>query len=131
MAERAERPPAQLAAAASAASPALTTWRRATRESATRSAIWTWQPGTAPTPRSFDADGQAWLLRVVQTARGRWVDVASDSDGAAALEVRWWRDDQPHARLRIEANGLRWIEPSGRIRYAALDAKAIERLREF
>lgn len=129
-AEALERP-AAVAAAASAASPALTTWRRATNESAARSAIWTWQPGADASPRSFDADGQSWLLRVVQTARGRWVDVAESSDGGAALEVRWWRDDQPHARLRIETQGLRWIEPSGRVRYAALGPAALERLRGF
>lgn len=126
--------PAALSAApgaSAAASPALTLWRRSTAESTARSAIWTWQPGDAPSPRSFDADAQAWLLRLVQSARGRWVDVAEASNGEAATEVRWWRDDQPHARLRIEAEGLRWIEPSGRIRYAPMDPAALARLRGF
>ena len=119
------------AGASAAASPALTLWRRSTAESTARSAIWTWQPGDAPSPRSFDADAQAWLLRLVQSARGRWVDVAEASNGEAATEVRWWRDDQPHARLRIEAEGLRWIEPSGRIRYAPMEPAALARLRGF
>ncbi len=119
------------AAVPAAASPALTLWRRSTAESAARSAIWTWQPGDAPSPRSFDADAQAWLLRLVQAARGRWVDVAEASNGEAATEVRWWRDDQPHARLRIESEGLRWIEPSGRIRYAPMEPAALARLRGF
>ncbi len=119
------------ATAPGAASPALTLWRRAVAESGARAAIWTWQPADAPSPRSFDADGQAWLLRLVQAARGRWTDVAERSDGAAAAEVRWWRDDQTIARLRIEAQGLRWLEPSGRIRYAPMDADALARLREF
>jgi hypothetical protein len=120
-----------VAAAPGAASPALTLWRRAVAESSARAAIWTWQPADAPSPRSFDADGQAWLLRLVQAARGRWTDVAERSDGAAAAEVRWWRDDQTIARLRIEAQGLRWLEPSGRIRFAPMDADALARLREF
>lgn len=119
------------AAPASAASPALTLWRRSSAEMQSRSAIWTWQPGTAPSPRSFDVDAQAWLLRLMQAARGRWVDVAETNDGGAATDVRWWRDDQPVARLRIESAGLRWIEPSGRIRYAPMDPAAIERLRAF
>ncbi len=119
------------ATGASAASPALTAWRRSTAESTARSAIWTWQPGDAASPRSFEADGQAWLLRLVQSARGRWVDVAEAGDGEAATEVRWWRDDQPHARLRIEAEGLRWIEPGGRIRYAPMGPEALARLRGF
>jgi len=117
--------------ASAAASPALTLWRRSTAESTARSAIWTWQPGDAPSPRSFDADAQAWLLRLVQAARGRWIDVAEVSNGQAATEVRWWRDDQPHARLRIESEGLRWIEPGGRIRYAPMEPAALARLRGF
>lgn len=123
-------PPAP-AVAASAASPALTLWRRAGAESAARTAIWTWQTGEASSPRSFDATGQEWLLRMVQAARGRWVDVAQATDHGAAIEARWWRDDQPVARLRIEAQGLRWLEPSGRIRYAPLEPAALERLRAF
>ncbi len=123
--------PSTAPGASAAASPALTLWRRSTAESTARSAIWTWQPGDAPSPRSFDADAQAWLLRLVQSARGRWVDVAVASNGEAATEVRWWRDDQPHARLRIEAEGLRWIEPSGRIRYAPMEPAALARLRGF
>lgn len=123
--------PEPVASAPGAASPALTLWRRAVAESNARTAIWTWQPANAPSPRSFDADGQAWLLRLVQTARGRWTDVAEASDGAAATEVRWWRDDRAIARLRIEAQGLRWLEPSGRIRFAPLEADALARLRGF
>ena len=49
---------------------------------------------------------------------------------ASALEVRWWRDDWPQATLRIEADGLRWIEHDGRIRHAPLDPASLQRLRK-
>ena len=68
---------------------------------------------------------------MVQAARGRWVEVSERGESLDALEVRWWRDGWPHATLRIEAEGLRWIEPSGRIRYAPLDAGTLQRLRSF
>lgn len=115
--------------ARAAASPALTLLRRMRAESAAQSASWTWQPPGATVPRPVDADGEAWLLRLLQAARGRWVDVAVPSDAGSADEVRWWRDGEPHARLRIEAGGLRWIEASGRIRFAPLEPPALERLR--
>jgi hypothetical protein len=112
-----------------AASPALTLLRRIRAESTAQSARWTWQAPGATARRPVDADGQAWLLRLVQAARGRWVDVAVPSDPGPATEVRWWRDGQLYARLRIEAGGLRWLEPSGRIRFAPLDPQALEPLR--
>jgi hypothetical protein len=123
--------PAAESAAPAAASPALTLLRRIRAESAVPSAQWTWQPPGAAAPRPVDADGEAWLLRLVQTARRRWVDVAVPSDAGGATEVRWWRDGEPHARLRIEAGGLRWLETSGRIRFAALEPHALERLRSY
>ena len=128
---KAEPAPAAEGAAPAAASPALTLLRRIRAESAVPSAQWTWQPPGAAAPRPVDADGEAWLLRLVQTARGRWVDVAVPSDAGGATEVRWWRDGEPHARLRIETGGLRWLETSGRIRFAALEPHALERLRSY
>jgi hypothetical protein len=119
------------AAASAAASPALTLLRRARAELAAGSARWVWQAPGAAAPTALDDAALAWLLMVVQTARGQWVE-ASERDGAGdALEVRWWRDGSPQATLRIEADGLRWIEPSGRIRCAPLDAAALRRLRAF
>jgi len=112
-----------------AASPALTLLRRARAEIEAGSARWTWQPPTATSMQPFDDAGQAWLVRVVQAARGRWVDVADRGAALAADEVRWWRDGWPHATLRIEAEGLRWLEPNGRVRYAPLDAAALQALR--
>lgn len=112
-----------------AASPALTLLRRARADADTRSAIWTWQTATATTARSFDAEAQDWLQRLVYDARGRWVDVAERSDGGPATELRWWRNDEAVASLRIEAQGLRWTEPSGRIRYAPMTADELNRLR--
>jgi hypothetical protein len=126
-----EPAPAAEGAAPAAGSPALTLLRRIRADSAAQSAQWTWQPPGATAPRPVDADGEAWLLRLVQTARGRWVEVAVPSDPGGAAEVRWWRDGQPHARLRIEAGGLRWLETSGRIRFAPLEPPALERLRSF
>jgi hypothetical protein len=111
-----------------AASPALTLLRRVSADAERRSAIWTWQPEAGTTARSFDADGLGWLQRLVYAARGRWVDVAERSDGATATEVRWWRNDEPTALLRIEARGLRWIEPSQRVRYAPMSADELARL---
>lgn len=131
---RSVAPPIEAAtggATQAAASPALTLLRRLRAESAAKSAQWTWQPPGVTAPRPVDAAGQAWLLRLVQAARGRWADVAVPSDPGAATEARWWRDGQPHARLRIEAGGLRWLEPSGRIRFAPLDPAALEPLRSF
>lgn len=120
--------PTASAAGAAAASPALTLLRRARADADTRSAIWTWQPGSGATARSFDADAQEWLQRLIYAARGRWVDVAERSDGGTATELRWWRNDEPAAVLRIEAQGLRWTEPSSRIRYAPMTADELARL---
>lgn len=128
---KAEPAPAAEGTAPAAASPALTLLRRIRAESAAQTAQWTWQPPGATQPRPVDAEGEAWLLRLVQTARGRWVDVAVPSDTGSAAEVRWWRDGQPHARLRVEAGGLRWLETSGRIRFAPLEPPALERLLSF
>lgn len=130
-APKAEAATAADGVAQAAASPALTLLRRIRAESTAQAALWTWQPPGATVPRPVDADGQAWLLRLLQAARGRWADVAVPSDPGAATEVRWWRDGQPYARLRIEAGGLRWLEPSGRIRFAPLEAPALEALRSF
>jgi hypothetical protein len=121
--------PNALAEATPAASPALTLLRRVRAEHAARTARWTWQAPQAGTVTAFDEMGEAWLLRVVQSARGRWSDVADAGAGRDALEVRWWRDGWPHATLRIEADGLRWVEANGRIRYAPMDAAALQRLR--
>jgi hypothetical protein len=109
----------------------LTLLRRARAETTAGTARWIWQPPGAPAPMLFDDAAQAWLLRVVQSARGRWVDVADPGGPGAAFEVRWWRDGQPHARLRIETAGLRWIEPSARIRYAPLEPPVLADLRRF
>jgi len=114
-----------------AASPALTLLRRARADLAAGSARWTWAVPGSPVMAPFDDAAQAWLARVVEAARGRWADVGERGESLDALEVRWWRDGQPHATLRIEADGLRWIEPSGRIRYAPLEAGALQRLRSF
>jgi hypothetical protein len=117
--------------AAPAASPALTLLRRARAETATGSARWTWTAPGSTTMAPVDDAAQAWLLGVVQSARGRWADVTDRGDSLDATEVRWWRDGWPHATLRIEAEGLRWLEPSGRIRYAPLEAATLQRLRSF
>ena len=123
--------PAPNAAAepAMAASPALTLLRRVRAERAAGAARWTWQAPQAGTITAFDEMGDAWLQRVVQAARGRWSDVADAGAAGDALEVRWWRDGWPHATLRIEADGLRWVEANGRVRYAPMDAAALRRLR--
>jgi hypothetical protein len=117
--------------AVAAASPALTLLRRVQGELASRIATWLWVApgGVAMVP--FDDAGQAWLSRAAQLTRGRWVDVSERGESPEALEVRWWRDGWPQATLRIEAAGLRWTEPGGRIRYAPLDAAALQRLRTF
>lgn len=122
---------AEIGEAAPAASPALTLLRRARGELATGSAAWTWAAPGSVAMAPFDDAAQAWLLRVVQLARGRWVDVSERGESLNALEVRWWRDGWPRATLRIEDEGVRWIEPSGRIRYAPLDDATLQRLRSF
>ena len=127
----AEARKAELGEAVAAASPALTLLRRAQAELATGSAVWTWGPPGSAMMMPFDAEARTWLSRVVQAARGRWVDVGERGESLVALEVRWWRDGWPHATLRIEADGLRWIEPGDRIRYAPLDAATLQQLRNF
>jgi hypothetical protein len=122
---------AEFGEAVAAASPAFTLLRRAQAELATSSVRWTWAAPGVATMAPFDDAAQAWLSRVVQLARGRWVDVHERGESLDALEVRWWRDGWPHATLRIEAEGLRWIEPNGRIRYAPLDAATLQRVRNF
>ncbi|HEY6356134.1 MAG TPA: hypothetical protein VIY30_16750, partial [Burkholderiaceae bacterium] len=122
---------AELGETVAAASPALTLLRRAQAELASGGARWTWAIPGAATMTPLDDSAQAWLSRVVQTAAGRWVEVNERGESRDALEVRWWRDGWPHATLRIEAEGLRWIEPNGRIRYAPLDAATLQRLRSF
>ena len=115
--------------AAADASPASALLRRARSESATGSARWSWMAPGAPAVAPFDAAGQAWMTRVVQATRGRWVDTAERAGAGDAVEARWWRDDWPQATLRIEADGVRWIEHSGRMRYAPLEPAALQRLR--
>ncbi|HEY6512174.1 MAG TPA: hypothetical protein VI032_09360, partial [Burkholderiaceae bacterium] len=121
---------AMLSETATAASPASTLLRRAQAELAAGGTDWTWIPpgGVAMVP--FDDAARGWLSRVVQASRGRWVDAGERGESLDALEVRWWRDGWPHATLRIEAEGLRWIE-AGRVRYAPLDAATLRQLRSL
>jgi hypothetical protein len=115
--------------AAAAASPALALLRRARSEPSGSGGRWAWTPPGSPLMAPFDDTGQAWLARVMQASRGRWTDVNERAGAGDAIEVRWWRDDWPQATLRIEAEGVRWIEHGGRIRYAPLDAATLQRLR--
>jgi hypothetical protein len=117
--------------AVAAASPAFTLLRRARGEEAASSARWSWKPPGSPMMGAFDDAGQAWLARVVQATRGRWTDATDRIGLGDAVEARWWRDDWPQATLRIEADGVRWIEHNGRIRYAPLDAATLQRLRSL
>jgi len=70
-------------------------------------------------------------LPVLQATRGRWSDTSDRAGTGDAVEARWWRDDWPQATLRIEADGVRWIEHNGRIHYAPLDAATLLRLRNL
>jgi hypothetical protein len=112
-----------------AASPAFALLRRARSELNGGHARWAWTPPGSPLMAPFDDAGQAWLARVVQAAHGRWTDAAERGALGDAIEVRWWRNDWPQATLRIEADGVRWIEHGGRIRHAPLDAATLQRLR--
>jgi hypothetical protein len=114
-----------------AESPASTLLRRARSERAANSARWSWMPPGSPLMGMFDDAGQAWLARVAQTTRGRWTETTDRAGPGDAVEARWWRDDWPQATLRIEPDGVRWIEHSGRIRYAPLDAATLQRLRSL
>ena len=116
---------------ASTASPAATLLRRARSERANGSARWTWMPPGKAAIVPVDAAGDAWLARVAQAARTRWTETAEHTGSGDALEVRWWRDDWPQATLRIETDGLRWIEHNGRAYHAPLDAATLERLRNL
>lgn len=109
------------------ASPTQTLWRRARDESATGAAHWAWSAPGRPTITPVDGDALAWLQRVTLAAQGRWGDASGRAE-PQATEVRWWRDGWPVATLRIEPDGVRWVEP-GRTRFAPLDAATVQRLR--
>ncbi|HEU5293705.1 MAG TPA: hypothetical protein VFU71_02845 [Burkholderiaceae bacterium] len=113
---------------AATASPAVTLLQRVRAETAAGSARWTWAAPGSAMMAPFDDAAQAWLQRVAQAARGRWSEVSDRGETHDAIEARWWRDGWPHATLRIEADGLRWIEAAG-IRHAPLDATTVQRLR--
>ena len=125
----ARAPTVDSATAAAEASPALTLLRRSRSELGNGSARWTWMPPSKAATMPMDDAAHDWLARVAQASRARWSDTAERTGPGEALEVRWWRDDWPQATLRIEADGLRWIEHNGRIRYAPLDAATLQRLR--
>lgn len=115
--------------AVATASPAFTLLRRTRSEMANGLARWTWMPPGKAAIVPLDEAAHEWLARVVQASRARWSDTTERASPGEALEVRWWRDDWPQATLRIEADGLRWIEHNGRIRHAPLDPATLQRLR--
>lgn len=117
------------ALAAPAPSPALTLLRLVRAELAAGHAQWEWQAPDADERGPLDDAAQAWLQRVVQGARGRWVEADGAGAGATVPQARWWRDGVLHATLRFEADGLRWVEAGGRVRFAPLDAATSQRLR--
>ncbi|HSB98741.1 MAG TPA: hypothetical protein VLE45_02420 [Burkholderiaceae bacterium] len=128
---KAEADPTRAApTAVSAASPASALLRRAQGELSAGRARWTWVAPGRLTIAPFDEDAQAWLSRVAQAAQDRWSETGERGEPRDAIEARWWRDGWPQATLRIEADGLRWIEGE-RIRHAPLDAAALHRLRSF
>ena len=116
-------------AATADASPTLTLWRRAQDELASGAARWTWSAPGRPTIAPLDADALAWLSRVTQGAQGRWGDADGHAELPAAVEARWWRDGWPYATLRIEPDGVRWVEAGGRARFAPLDPATLQQLR--
>lgn len=116
-------------AATADASPTLTLWRRAQDELASGAARWTWSAPGRPTIAPLDADALAWLSRVTQGAQGRWGDADGHAELPAAIEARWWRDGWPYATLRIEPDGVRWVEAGGRARFAPLDPATLQQLR--
>lgn len=109
------------------ASPTQTLWRRARDELATGAAHWAWSAPGRPTITPVDGDALAWLQRVTLAAQGRWGDAGGRAE-PQATEVRWWRDGWPVATLRIEPDGVRWVDPGGN-RFAPLDAATVQRLR--
>jgi len=115
--------------AVATASPAFALLRRTRSEMASGLARWTWMPPGKAAIVPLDEAAHEWLARVAQASRARWSDTTERASPGEALEVRWWRDDWPQATLRIEADGLRWIEHSGRIRHAPLDPATLQRLR--
>lgn len=128
---RGERVAEARVAEGDAAVPPLALLRRAQSEVATGSARWTWSAPGRPIIKPLDAAALAWLARVAQSAENPWRDVGERGEGVEAVEARWWRDGWPAATLRIEARGLRWIEPAGPVRYAPLDAAALQQLSGF
>jgi hypothetical protein len=117
------------AAAEAAASPAATLLRRSRSETASGHARWTWMPPGRAAIVPLDEAGHEWLTRVAQAARERWTDTTERAGPGNALEVRWWRDDWPQGTLRLEVDGMRWIEHNGRTWRAPLDQASLQRLR--
>jgi len=81
----------------------------------------------------LDAATREWLRSVETAAAGRWQEARSDEPqtgsaaGVASLLLE--RDGQATASLRVEADGVRLVMPSG-TRFAPLPVDALARLRE-
>jgi len=86
---------------------------------------WTWQRDGGEA-RAVDDALQGWIAQADRTARPRWL--AGGADGEAATTLRFLRDGQVRAVLRLRAGGLR-IDRGGKVESADLSAGQVAALR--
>jgi len=79
---------------------------------------WTWQRD-AGEPRPVDEAMQAWIAQVDRSARPAWQNAPAGDGTGAEVTLRFLRDGQPRALLRLRTNGLR-LDRSGKAEVAEL-----------
>ena len=79
----------------------------------------------------LDPAHQRLLQRIDELARGRWQRLPAGAGEPAAEPLRAWLlppAAAPSARVRLDADGLRWTEPDGSAWFVPLDAAAVKAL---
>jgi hypothetical protein len=78
---------------------------------------------------ALDPAHQRLLQRIDELARGRWQRLPAAAGEPATEPLRAWLlppEAAPRARVRLDADGLRWTEPDGSAWFAPLDAPVVK-----
>ena len=84
---------------------------------------------TLLTGPALDPAQQRLLQRIDELARGRWQRLPAGAGEPATEPLRAWLlppGAAPRARVRLDADGLRWTEPDGSAWFAPLDAPVVK-----
>ena len=84
---------------------------------------------TLMTGPALDPAQQRLLQRIDELARGRWQRLPAGAGEPATEPLRAWLlppGAAPRARVRLDADGLRWTEPDGSAWFAPLDAPVVK-----